>query len=548
MDTKLKNYRGLSWGVSTCLAVIASAVTSISISALLILYDIRYLEYFEPSGDGEEYGETWYSMEVKEVEPAISVWWMVLVAALFLALAFIILSFVVTGQKDQNGQIKLTWFDRIFTDVQLAALFGIGALIALVFLIQVDIIARTDWFQNDILGLLSDEQLAVYNEWGAYYDSEFEPFWLEVFFAAAADITLMTLFLFLCQSLVKKLKTHSFWRHTIIGKIFCYIYDGAKASEHVFWKVMAVMVAGALAAATWIGLIPLLVLIFIFVPKWCVKYVAIREGINQIKGGNLDYVIPVEDNGELDRMAMDINEIGKSMSIAVQNELKNQRMKTDLISNVSHDLRTPLTSMVSYVDLLKKEGLDSENAPLYLEIIDEKTRRLRKLTEDLFEAAKASSGNIPVEITKIEMSSIVNQAIGEMEENLAAGSLEVIYTNKAENIFVMADGQLLWRVIENLLTNVSKYALPGSRVYMDIREDEEMIYLDVKNISKEQLNISADELMERFKRGDESRNTEGSGLGLSIAKDLTNLMNGSFSITIDGDLFKATVALKKSPQ
>ena len=146
------------------------------------------------------------------------------------------------------------------------------------------------------------------------------------------------------------------------------------------------------------------------------------------------------------------------------------------------------------------------------------------------------------------MSSIVNQAIGEMEENLAAGSLEVIYTNKAENIFVMADGQLLWRVIENLLTNVSKYALPGSRVYMDIREDEEMIYLDVKNISKEQLNISADELMERFKRGDESRNTEGSGLGLSIAKDLTNLMNGSFSITIDGDLFKATVALKKSPQ
>ena len=152
--------------------------------------------------------------------------------------------------------------------------------------------------------------------------------------------------------------------------------------------------------------------------------------------------------------------------------------------------------MVSYVDLLKKEGLDSENAPLYLEIIDEKTRRLRKLTEDLFEAAKASSGNIPVEITKIEMSSIVNQAIGEMEENLAAGSLEVIYTNKAENIFVMADGQLLWRVIENLLTNVSKYALPGSRVYMDIREDEEMIYLDVKNISKEQLNISADELME----------------------------------------------------
>ena len=232
--------------------------------------------------------------------------------------------------------------------------------------------------------------------------------------------------------------------------------------------------------------------------------------------------------------------------MAVQNELKNQRLKTDLISNVSHDLRTPLTSMVSYVDLLKTEGLDSENAPSYLTIIDEKTRRLQKLTEDLFEAAKASSGSIPVDIVKIEMSSIVNQAMAELEERLAANELDVIYTNKAEAIYVMADGQLLWRVIENLLTNVSKYALPKSRVYLDIREDEQMIYLDVKNISKDRLNISADELMERFKRGDESRNTEGSGLGLSIAKDLTFLMHGKFSIIIDGDLFKATVALQKA--
>ena len=202
--------------------------------------------------------------------------------------------------------------------------------------------------------------------------------------------------------------------------------------------------------------------------------------------------------------------------------------------------------MVSYVDLLKTEGLDSENAPSYLTIIDEKTRRLQKLTEDLFEAAKASSGSIPVDIVKIEMSSIVNQAMAELEERLAANELDVIYTNKAETIYVMADGQLLWRVIENLLTNVSKYALPKSRVYLDIREDEQMIYLDVKNISKDRLNISADELMERFKRGDESRNTEGSGLGLSIAKDLTSLMHGKFSIVIDGDLFKATVALQKA--
>ena len=199
--------------------------------------------------------------------------------------------------------------------------------------------------------------------------------------------------------------------------------------------------------------------------------------------------------------------------------------------------------MVSYVDLLKKEGLDSENAPEYLRIIDEKTSRLQKLTEDLFEAAKASSGDIPVNMERIEMISIANQALAELEENLAQNNIDVVFTPKLESAYVMADGQLLWRVIENLLTNVSKYALPGSRAYVDISQESDKIRLEVKNMSRDQLNISADELMERFKRGDESRNTEGSGLGLAIARDLTNLMNGSFDILIDGDLFKATVEL-----
>ena len=289
-----------------------------------------------------------------------------------------------------------------------------------------------------------------------------------------------------------------------------------------------------------------MILIFIFVPKWVKKYEAVREGVRQVKEGNLDYKIPVEDNGELDRLAASINQISQATSIAVQNELKNQRMKTDLISNVSHDLKTPLTSMVSYVDLLKTEGLDSENAPEYLAIIDEKTRRLQKLTEDLFEAAKASSGAIPVNMGKIEMTSIVNQAMAELDERMAASDLQVIFTNKADSVYVMADGQLLWRVIENLLVNVSKYALAHSRVYLDIVESDHSILLEIKNMSREQLNISADELMERFKRGDESRNTEGSGLGLSIAKDLTKLMEGDFEISIDGDLFKASVSLKKA--
>jgi signal transduction histidine kinase len=294
------------------------------------------------------------------------------------------------------------------------------------------------------------------------------------------------------------------------------------------------------------------------VPKLVKKYSGIREGVNEVKSGNLTYKIPVEadEKGpvtDFDSLASDINEISQATNAAVQNELKNQRLKTDLISNVSHDLKTPLTSMITYVDLLKTEGLDSEHAPEYLEILDEKTRRLKGLTENLFEAAKASSGNIPCEITDIDITAIVNQALAEMEDRLSERDLNVIVKNELSSPMVRADGQLLWRVIENLLSNVSKYAQTGSRVYVNLSDStgnpsagKGHALLEVKNISADPLNIPADELMERFKRGDESRNTEGSGLGLAIAKDLTRLMNGVFEITIDGDLFKASVMLEKA--
>ena len=206
--------------------------------------------------------------------------------------------------------------------------------------------------------------------------------------------------------------------------------------------------------------------------------------------------------------------------------------------------------MVSYIDLLKTEGLDSPNADSYLEIIDEKTQRLKVLTEDLFEAAKASSGAIPVHMDSIDLDALVSQSLGEMDQKLSARGLSVIVKNELESeggVRVKADGQLLWRVIENLLGNVSKYALEGSRVYVNISSPEDSkVMLEIKNISGEQLNISAEELMERFTRGDASRNTEGSGLGLAIAKDLTKLMNGEFKLTVDGDLFKAGVLLERA--
>jgi signal transduction histidine kinase len=279
------------------------------------------------------------------------------------------------------------------------------------------------------------------------------------------------------------------------------------------------------------------------------KYEAVKRGVEEVKNGNLTYKIKADGEGELDRLARGINEISEASNIAIQNELKNQRLKTDLISNVSHDLKTPLTSIITYIDLLKQEGLDSADAPKYLEILDQKSIRLKKLTEDLFDAAKASSGAIPVKFEKVEMLSLINQGLGEMSDRIETSDLEFKVNAQKEKYYVRADGQLLWRVVENLLGNVLKYAQEGSRVYIDLREQNGKnggnanVILEIKNISKTELNIDADELMERFKRGDESRTTEGSGLGLAIAKDLVRLQNGWFEIKIDGDLFKAVVML-----
>ena len=230
---------------------------------------------------------------------------------------------------------------------------------------------------------------------------------------------------------------------------------------------------------------------------------------------------------------------------AVNDRMKSERLKTELITNVSHDIKTPLTSIVNYVDLLKKEELTGKAAE-YVDVLDRQSARLKKLTEDLFDAAKASSGAMPVDIQQLELVSLINQALAETEERFEARNLNVIFSNKADSVHVMADGQLLWRVMENLFVNASKYALAGSRVYVDLIENGENLTVEVKNMSEAQLNISADELMERFQRGDASRNTEGSGLGLAIAKDLTKLMNGEFKLTVDGDLFKAGVLLERA--
>lgn len=233
-----------------------------------------------------------------------------------------------------------------------------------------------------------------------------------------------------------------------------------------------------------------------------------------------------------------INDVSRGFENAIEEGIKSERLKTELITNVSHDIKTPLTSIINYVDLLKKENIEGEKAKEYIEVLDNKSQRLKKLTEDLVEASKASSGNVKLNIEKINVVELIKQSTGEFEDKFKSKELEIISDFAEDEMFINADNRYMYRIIENLFSNISKYAQDKSRVYIDVKRVGNRVKIDVKNISKERLNISSDELMQRFVRGDRSRTTEGSGLGLSISKSLTELQKGIFNIQIDGDLFK----------
>ena len=286
----------------------------------------------------------------------------------------------------------------------------------------------------------------------------------------------------------------------------------------------------------------------------------IKEALKNIYEGKNDINLnEYELQGVLKEMAIYVNDIASGFSNAIKESLKSERLKTELITNVSHDIKTPLTSIINYVDLLKKENIQNEKVKEYINILDKKSQRLKKLTEDLVEASKVSSGNVKLNLEDINLKELFNQTIGEFKDRFEEKNLKIETTMPKENIEIKADSRYLYRIIENLFSNITKYAQENSRVYIDIikkmrdvnesgtkNQNEqngknEYVSISIKNISKEKLNISSDELMQRFVRGDKSRYTEGSGLGLSIAKSLTELQGGKFNITIDGDLFKVEI-------
>ncbi len=312
-----------------------------------------------------------------------------------------------------------------------------------------------------------------------------------------------------------------------------------------------VLISIILACTVWSGigffiLIAFWIWVYYKLLQYNKKVQNINEALRNIYEGNPNVKLNEEElEGTLKIMAKYINDIAGGFTNAIEQSLKSERLKTELITNVSHDIKTPLTSIINYVDLLKKQEINNAQIEQYIAILDKKSQRLKKLIEDLVEASKVSSGNVKLNMEIINLKELLNQTVGEFEDKLEKKNLKLEMDLPNENIRIKADNRYLYRVIENVFSNISKYALEGSRVYIKLEEQKDEVYLEFKNISKDKLNISAEELMQRFVRGDKSRYTEGSGLGLSIAESLTELQGGNFKIDIDGDLFKVEITWKK---
>lgn len=366
-----------------------------------------------------------------------------------------------------------------------------------------------------------------------------------------------TMFLIFYLSMVRRLKAEVMWENSLV----CWLGKGLEKTfrERTVTVRVLLLFAGhmlvcfvlAVGAFHYNNLYCLLALLMFSgaeaygILRKSVEHYQILQGVEEIAEGALGAKIDVDDlHGEDKKLAEAINNIGTGLLHAVDDSTKNERMKADLITNVSHDIKTPLTSIINYVNLLKMEHIENERVNNYVRVLEEKSQRLKQLTEDLVEASRISSGNVKLEMQKIDIVELVYQTGGEFNEKFEDKELTIVTKIPQKAIYILADGRQLYRVIENLYNNVAKYALEKTRVYVDVQAGTEKVLFSIKNVSEKSLateNSNVEDLTERFIRGDSSRTTEGSGLGLSIAKNLTVLMGGQFDIGVDGDLFKANI-------
>lgn len=429
------------------------------------------------------------------------------------------------GHRPDRQGIALNPFDKLPGDLYLAAVIGGVTLLAMLF--------RRSFYWEGWITLVTGIACLL-----------------------AAGI-LVTAFLMSLATRVKYGQGY-WWRRSVIG--FClvlllracrFVVRGARSLFGMLPTIWKWLLIGGLAwiftlaclnpYTTGLGALATACLwaFLIVYPAW--SFGQLRKAARRMAEGKFQEKVPLDHlHGSFRQIAQDLNALGQGASLAVERQLRSERMKTELITNVSHDIKTPLTSIVNYVDLLQKPHTPQEGEQ-YLEVLARQSQRLKKLTEDLVEMSKASSGNIPVNLAPVNVVELVNQALAEYEEKLKKAQLPVVFTARQSEILTMADGRLFWRVLDNLLGNCVKYAQPGTRVYVDVVKYEKKVMISMKNVSRAELNLPAEELMERFVRGDCARNTEGSGLGLNIAKTLMELQKGKLNLVIDGDLFKAVL-------
>ena len=458
------------------------------------------------------------------------------VLALILALAGVVILTIGAGRNNEDKKVHLNFFDRCYTET-------VAVVVFMIWLMGTSVIVQA----------MDDEEMRIvwktigFGTLGLWFGIWFLAGWL---------------------SLVRRIKARSLWRDSLLRHILLLVRKCfSKCSNllvflggNMISRVKIILLFGIFIFLQFMftGMTveggSALSLLLMIVMDCAVLYYLIKKawgreqiiaGLKKITDGDLQYKIPTEKlSGEQEMVADYINHIGEGLDAAVENSLKNERMKTELITNVSHDIKTPLTSIINYVDLLKRENPEDPKIRGYLEVLENKAQRLKVLTEDVVEASKASTGNIALEMTDLNFIELVHQVIGEFEEKFEERNLTMVVHFDEEEAIICADGRRLWRVLENVFGNASKYAMENTRVYVDVKVDRPNVQLSLKNISAQPLNISADELTERFIRGDISRNTEGSGLGLSIAKDLVQLQGGEFKLYLDGDLFKVTIEFK----
>jgi signal transduction histidine kinase len=439
-------------------------------------------------------------------------------------------------RRDRDG-IYLNWFHRIPGDLLLAVVVLLGVLLYALVL---------DPIYRNFCGSLLYGNL---------------PMFIQIIIIAGVVAAAAALGIGALLTFVARCKAHVLLKNTLIWRFCRWLVRAAgKAADAVplIWKAALIGVGYGLFTFIVIvnryyhyhyAVVMLLWMLItaagiVYLCLWAYQWQKIRKGTREIIGGNPDYHINTEHMlPDLRRHADELNNLGQSISAAVEERMRSERFKAELITNVSHDLKTPLTSIINYVDLLKKEQIENPRAAEYIDVLDRKSQRLKKLTEDLVEASKASTGNLAVMRERISLTQLADQALAEYEERLSSQNLRVIRTFPEEEVWVEADGRHLWRVVDNLLSNCAKYALEGTRIYVEVSRGQTQGFLSLKNISRDPLNVPPEALVERFVRGDESRTTEGSGLGLSIAQSLTELQKGTFRLIIDGDLFKAEIAL-----